>query len=67
MRKLIIDRFEGDFAVCETEDLEFINIPNAALPEGAKEGDVLTISLDKEETESRKEKIEGLMNSLFKD
>ena len=67
MRKLIIDRFEGDFAVCETEALEFIDIPKAALPSGAKEGDVLTISLDKEETESRKEKIEGLMNSLFKD
>ena len=67
MRKLIIDRFEGDFAVCETEELNFIDIPKAALPSGAKEGDVLTISLDKEETESRKEKIEGLMNSLFKD
>ena len=67
MRKLIIDRFEGDFAVCETEELEFIDIPKAVLPGGAKEGDMLTISLDKEETESRKEKIEGLMNSLFKD
>lgn len=67
MRKLIIDRFEGDFAVCETEDLEFINFPKSALPFGAKEGDVIAISIDKSETDKRKEKIEGLMNSLFKD
>lgn len=67
MKKLIIDRFEGDFAVCETDDLEFVNIPIAALPCGAKEGDVFTISIDKSETDKRKEKIEGLMNSLFKD
>lgn len=67
MRKLIIDRFEGDFAVCETEELKFIDIPKAALPGGVKEGDVITISIDKSETDKRKEKIEGLMNSLFKD
>ena len=67
MRTLIIDRFEGDFAVCETEDLEFINLPKAALPSGAKEGDVIAISIDKSETDKRKEEIEGLMNSLFID
>ena len=67
MRKLIIDRFEGDYAVCETENLEFVNIPKSALPCAAKEGDVISISIDQSETEERKEKIEGLMNSLFKD
>ena len=67
MRKLIIDRFEGDYAVCETENLEFVNIPKSALPCDAKEGDVISILIDKSETEERKEKIEGLMNSLFKD
>ena len=67
MRKLIIDRFEGEFAVCETEELEFINLPKAALPLGAKEGDVISVSIDESETDKRKEKIDGLMNSLFKD
>lgn len=67
MKKLIIDRFEGDFAVCETENLSFIDIPKAVLPEEAKEGDVIAISIDKSETDKRKEKIAGLMNSLFKD
>lgn len=67
MRKLIIDRFEGDYAVCETENLEFVNIPKAALPSDAKEGDVISVSIDESETDKRKERIEGLMNSLFKD
>ena len=67
MKKLIIDRFEGDFAVCETEELGFIDIPKAALPDEAREGDVIAISIDKSETDKREEKIKGLMNSLFKD
>ena len=67
MKTLIIDRFEGDFAVCETQELKFVNIPKAALPDEAKEGDVISISIDKSQTDKRKEKINGLMNSLFKD
>ncbi len=67
LKKLIIDRFEGEYAVCETQSLEFVNIPKKALPENAKEGDVLTVAIDGGETESRKKKIDGLMNSLFSD
>ena len=63
---LIIDRFEGDFAVVETEN-GFINIPRKDIPSNANEGDVLKLSLDKNETEKRKERIDGMMNSLFKD
>jgi hypothetical protein len=62
---LIIDRFEGDFAVVETAN-GFVNIPRADVPTVAKEGDVLVLSLDKDETEARKERIDGMMNSLFK-
>lgn len=67
MKKLIIDRFEGDFAVCETESLEFVNIPKKALPENAVEGDVITVKIDGDETRERKKRIDGLMNSLFTD
>lgn len=67
MKTFIIDRFEDCFAVCEAENGEFINIPSAALPDGVKEGDVITIAKDREQTESRKEKISELMNSLFVD
>jgi len=63
---LIIDRFEGDFAVTET-DKGFINIPRSDLPEEAQEGDVLILSLDKSTAEERKKRIDAMMNSLFKD
>ena len=62
---LIIDRFEGDFVVVETAN-GFVNIPRTDVPTAAKEGDVLVLSLDKNETEVRKKRIDGMMNSLFK-
>lgn len=62
--KVIIDRFEGEFAVVETEDKEMLNIPHKLLPD-ACEGDVVTITIDKDETEKRKKNIKNLMNDLF--
>ena len=63
---LIIDRFEGNFAVIETSD-GMASIPKSDLPGEAKEGDVLVISVDKKGTAGRKEKINQMMNGLFKD
>ena len=63
---LIIDRFEGDYAVVETSD-GFINIPKKDLPRNANKGDVLSVNIDSNETDSRKKRIEGMMNNLFKD
>lgn len=62
--KVTIDRFEGDFAVVETEDGTFVDMP-AVLARGAKEGDVLEIRIDEKETEARKKRIKGLMDQLF--
>jgi len=62
---LIIDRFEGDFAIVETSDGN-VNIPRADIPANAKEGDILVIDLDKNETDARKKRIDGMMNNLFK-
>ena len=62
---LTIDRFEGDFAVVETTN-GFINIPRSDVPANANEGDVLVLSLDTNETEARKKRIEGMMDNLFK-
>ena len=39
-----IDRFEGDWAVLETEDARTFNVPRDWLPSGAREGDVLKTS-----------------------
>lgn len=65
--KVIIDRFEGDFAVCEKEDRTMVDIPKEILPEKAKEGDVLiiSISIDSEETEKRKKIVEDLTKDIW--
>ena len=68
---MTIDRFEGDYAVCEKPDRKMINIKKDRLPAAAKEGDVLviqgeSIKVDSEETARRKEYAEKLMNDLWK-
>lgn len=62
----IIDRIENNIAVVEIDDTT-IDIPLFALPSGLREGDAVSVSIDKEQTENRKENINMLMNSLFKD
>lgn len=62
--KVIIDRFEGDYAVVETEDKIMVNLPKSLIP-GAKEGDVISISIDEEETKQRKDNISKLMDDLW--
>ncbi len=61
----IIDRIEENFAVVELEDKNMINMPIELLPSGAKEGDVLSIVIDKNETEARRRRIEKLMDDLW--
>ena len=63
--KLIIDRFEGDYVIVELPDLTMVDMPRSLIPEGAKEGDVLVIGIDPDETDKRKERIEKLMNDLW--
>lgn len=68
--KVVIDRFEGDYAVCEKENREMIDIKREGIPKEAKEGDVLDIKGDKiiidvNETERRKKEIEELTKDLW--
>ncbi len=70
--KVIIDRFEGDFAVCEKHDRTMVTIRRDKLPTGAKEGDVLviegdTIKIDLSETAKRKKAADDLMKDLWKE
>lgn len=65
--KVIIDRIEGGFAVVELEDGSHFNLPTGLLPEGAKEGSVIDISLDKAAEEKKRRDISRLENKLFKD
>lgn len=68
---LIIDRFEGNYAVCEKEDRTIINIERSELPKEAKEGDVLVVKenciiIDEKATQERREHIKKLMKDLWK-
>ncbi len=69
--QVIIDRFEGNFAVCERPDRTMLNIPRNKLPAGAREGDVLifegnNIRLDPTATLKRKKAVEEEMKDLWK-
>lgn len=68
--KVTIDRFEGNYAVCENENREILNIERNTLPKAAKEGDVLNIennliTIDITETEKRKQEIEEITKNLW--
>lgn len=68
--KVVIDRFEGDYAICEKENREMIDIKKDRIPKEAKESDVLDIQgekiiIDVEETEKRKKEIEELTKDLW--
>ncbi|MCB2295460.1 DUF3006 domain-containing protein [Clostridium algoriphilum] len=69
--KVIIDRFEGLYAVCEKEDRTMIDVKRITLPSEAKVGDVLSIdtnmiTIDINETEKRHKEIEKLTEDLWK-
>ncbi len=64
--KVIIDRFEGDFAVVEYESGKTANMPKILLDSTAKEGDVVEISLLSQETEEKKSRITSLRQKLEK-
>lgn len=72
MKKLVLDRFEGTYALFECEDEKTFAIAVNELPQGAKEGDVIVItdegeiSIDVKETEARKNKMKNLKKKAFK-
>lgn len=64
--QVIIDRFEGEYAVVETDSGNFVNLPKILIPD-AHEGDVVDIIINTEETSKRSENIQNLMDDLFED
>lgn len=67
-----VDRFEGDFAVCENRETgEFVNISLSELPENIKEGSIIKFEngnyiLDIEATQKEQQEIKNLVDNLFK-
>lgn len=69
MTYFILDRFEGEFAVCEDENGDMRSIAKAELPKNIKEGDVLRFdgsgySFDAERTSLRQERVKKLLSRL---
>ena len=63
---LIVDRFEGDWAVIEYKGTTF-NLPRSFLPTEVKEGDVIiiSISVDRTTTKERRQKTDDMMKGFF--
>ena len=72
-KKLVIDRFEGKYAICEDGEQKYFAIESSELPAGAAAGAVLLISeeeeltLDLEETERRKKLMAEKQRKAFGD
>ena len=64
--EVIVDRFEGEYAILEIDKDNFVEVPRILVLD-AKEGDVVSIVVLKEKTEERKDKISKLMDNLFED
>lgn len=70
---LVVDRFEGNIAVCENRETgEMININKSELPEEVQEGDVLKIvnnkyEIDAEKQQEIEERIQNKVKDLFEE
>lgn len=65
--RAVIDRFEGSYAIVLFGDREIeVDIPSDLLPKGAKEGDILKVNfdIDQSTTDAQREKIESLLHKL---
>lgn len=65
-----IDRFEGNFAICESEDLKIVKILRSKLPSSVHEGDVLNIDgngcfIDIDMTLNKKKENYRMQENLF--
>lgn len=69
--RLSLDRFEGDYAICEDDAQKVHEIHKSKLPTNAKLGDILRISsegkliVDNAETARRKTRIKALQDRLM--
>ncbi len=68
--KYIVDRIEGNLAVCETENMSVTVISLADLPAGTHEGSVVifkngTYTLDVDEEQKRRDRILALQDGIF--
>ncbi|MED4313336.1 DUF3006 domain-containing protein [Heyndrickxia coagulans] len=68
--KYIVDRIEGEFAVCEKDDRTTVDIRLREIPSGVQAGDVIIVEdgiprIDRQLTKERKAQIKKLADELF--
>ncbi|EHQ88535.1 DUF3006 domain-containing protein [Desulfosporosinus youngiae] len=63
----IVDRFEENWAIIETENRTMFKLPRSILPIDLKEGDVINIqvSINSEATKQRSDKAKSLLDNFF--
>ena len=71
-QEYIVDRFEGDYAILETENSTLINVNKNDIIGEVKEGDILVKKdsiyyIDKEKTDTRKIEINDIMKGLWEE
>jgi hypothetical protein len=69
MLQMIIDRFEGNFAVCEKAGGQLTRIARSKIPAEAREGDVLllendSLTIDIQATAERKKSVLNKFQNL---
>lgn len=64
--QVVIDRIEEDYIVLELENGNIIDVPKELIP-GAREGDIVDIYINRDETNEKKEEVKKLMDDLFVD
>lgn len=63
--QVIVDQIENDMLVLELDVGKTISVPRILIPD-AKEGDVVDITINKEETKKENDKVQKLVDELFK-
>jgi hypothetical protein len=68
--KVTLDRIEGTVAVLisRADESVWVNVPLSLLPPGCREGDILTIRIERDiqATEAAQERVSGLIEKLKK-
>lgn len=73
MKLLSVDRFEGNYVICEDEEKKFFAIEKAEAPVDTVEGDILRITddgvveIDREETARRKKAASSRQKRVWED
>ena len=64
--QVVIDRIEEDYIVVELEDGTIVDVPRVLIP-GAKEGDLVDIYINRDDTDKKNKEVNRLMDDLFID